>query len=149
LTAPHSFLVVRSTLTPPWLMALLPLLWRLTTLNRLDIYWLVYKQILSGLSSAVSDQNSQIGRELTIRCPDHYIETRGQLGRHGVNHPSFPTEQCSGQSSRTVYTERMLTRRRSMFPGLGTAIVAFTAYVIYDDFIAAKPKHDSHGHGGH
>jgi NADH dehydrogenase (ubiquinone) 1 beta subcomplex subunit 3 len=39
---------------------------------------------------------------------------------------------------------------RSMFPGLGTAIVAFTAYVIYDDFIAAKPKHDSHGHGsGH
>ena len=38
---------------------------------------------------------------------------------------------------------------RSMFPGLGTAIVAFTAYVIYDDFIAAKPKHDSHaaGHG--
>lgn len=33
-----------------------------------------------------------------------------------------------------------------MFPGLGTAIVAFTAYVIYDDFIAAKPKHDSHGH---
>lgn len=25
-----------------------------------------------------------------------------------------------------------------MFPGLGTAIVAFTAYVIYDDFIATK-----------
>ncbi|WVR07692.1 hypothetical protein IAU60_004734 [Kwoniella sp. DSM 27419] len=34
---------------------------------------------------------------------------------------------------------------RSMFPGLGTAIVAFTAYVIYDDFIAAKPAHGSHG----
>ncbi|OCF38220.1 hypothetical protein I316_00446 [Kwoniella heveanensis BCC8398] len=35
---------------------------------------------------------------------------------------------------------------RNMFPGLGTAIVAFTAYVIYDDFIAAKPAH-GHGHG--
>lgn len=30
-----------------------------------------------------------------------------------------------------------------MFPGLGTAVVAFTAYVIYDDFFAAK---SSHGH---
>lgn len=25
-----------------------------------------------------------------------------------------------------------------MFPGLGTAIVAFTAYVIYDDYFAKK-----------
>jgi NADH dehydrogenase (ubiquinone) 1 beta subcomplex subunit 3 len=33
-----------------------------------------------------------------------------------------------------------------MFPGLGTAIVAFTAYVIYDDYIAKKPEH---GHGHH
>ena len=30
-----------------------------------------------------------------------------------------------------------------MFPGLGTAIVAFTAYVIYDDFFAKK---EPHGH---
>ncbi|AAW45381.1 hypothetical protein J008_04936 [Cryptococcus neoformans] len=35
---------------------------------------------------------------------------------------------------------------RSMFPGLGTAIVAFTAYVIYDDFFAAKSSH-GHAHG--
>lgn len=30
-----------------------------------------------------------------------------------------------------------------MFPGLGTAIVAFTAYVIYDDYLRPK-KADSH-----
>jgi hypothetical protein len=48
-----------------------------------------------------------------------------------------------------LLSETMADKHRSMFPGLGTAIVAFTAYVIYDDFIAAKPKHDSHGHGGH
>jgi hypothetical protein len=35
---------------------------------------------------------------------------------------------------------------RNMFPGLGTAIVAFTAYVVYDDFIAKKEPH-GHGHG--
>jgi NADH dehydrogenase (ubiquinone) 1 beta subcomplex subunit 3 len=28
-----------------------------------------------------------------------------------------------------------------MFPGLGTAIVAFAAYVIYDDYIAPKKDH--------
>ncbi|WWD19626.1 hypothetical protein CI109_104088 [Kwoniella shandongensis] len=33
---------------------------------------------------------------------------------------------------------------RNMFPGLGTAIVAFTAYVIYDDYFASKST--SHGH---
>jgi NADH dehydrogenase (ubiquinone) 1 beta subcomplex subunit 3 len=33
-----------------------------------------------------------------------------------------------------------------MFPGFGIAVVAFTAYVIYDDYIAPKPAH-GHGHG--
>lgn len=33
-----------------------------------------------------------------------------------------------------------------MFPGFGIAVVAFTAYVVYDDFIAKKPDH---AHGGH
>lgn len=36
-----------------------------------------------------------------------------------------------------------------MFPGLGIAIVSFTAYVVYDDYFKAKPVHghDDHGHG--
>ncbi|WVQ84493.1 hypothetical protein IAT38_006645 [Cryptococcus sp. DSM 104549] len=37
---------------------------------------------------------------------------------------------------------------RNMFPGLGIAIVTFTAYVIYDDYIRVKPVH-GHGHGEH
>nr|ODN91756.1 hypothetical protein L203_01007 [Cryptococcus depauperatus CBS 7841] len=38
---------------------------------------------------------------------------------------------------------------RNMLPGFGTAIVLFTAYVVYDDFFANKPAHghDSHDHG--
>jgi hypothetical protein len=37
-----------------------------------------------------------------------------------------------------------------MFPGLGIAIVSFTAYVVYDDFFRVKAVHghdDAHGHG--
>lgn len=34
----------------------------------------------------------------------------------------------------------------SMFPGFGIAVVAFTAYVVYDNVrqAASKPKHEEH-----
>ena len=117
-----------------------------------DIYWL-YNDIHTeqGMLSL-----SAPTLRLTSRCQDHYTEIHGLLGKHGVNHPSFQIKQCSGMYSRSsqyrrhCYGQQGAYCTRSMFPGLGTAIVAFTAYVIYDDFIAAKPKHDSHGHGsGH
>lgn len=46
----------------------------------------------------------------------------------------------------TVHLSTTADYSRNMFPGFGIAVVAFTAYVVYDDFIAKKPDH---AHGGH
>lgn len=48
--------------------------------------------------------------------------------------------------SSTLFLE--LVEYRNMFPGLGIATVAFTAYVIYDDFIKTPAVHEAHeAHG--
>ncbi|GAA5938195.1 hypothetical protein JCM1841_002841 [Sporobolomyces salmonicolor] len=43
-----------------------------------------------------------------------------------------------------------LARRfRNLFPGFGIAVVAFTAYVAYDETVNAAQKKDHHGAGHH
>jgi hypothetical protein len=37
---------------------------------------------------------------------------------------------------------------RNLFPGFGMAVVAFSAYVAYDNFIATSSSTTSHQHGG-
>ncbi|GAA5959417.1 hypothetical protein JCM21900_006851 [Sporobolomyces salmonicolor] len=38
---------------------------------------------------------------------------------------------------------------RNLFPGFGIAVVAFTAYVAYDETVNAAQKKDHHGAGHH
>ncbi|GAA5865155.1 hypothetical protein JCM1840_003925 [Sporobolomyces johnsonii] len=52
----------------------------------------------------------------------------------------------STSSPRPTYTA---PRFRNLFPGFGIAVVAFTAYVVYDETVNAAKKNDHHGAGHH
>lgn len=94
--------------------------------------------------------------ELIDRCLDHYIETLGQPEKHGENHPYSQTEQCSGKSG--IYPAGLCPPIiacqdsladyiiRNILPGFGTAVVTFSLYVFYDEFIGKKKAAHGAGH---
>jgi hypothetical protein len=136
-TVSHSHIVtVSQSLSPSHSLTLHPIL----TLTSHPVSPTVYR----GISPPPLPRSPPLLPLPTINTP---VQIPGQREKHGASHPSSQTQPCNPPSLLPLSLSlarrsRARSRRfRNLFPGFGIAVVAFSAYVVYDNL--SHPAHVS------